>query len=123
MRQAVSVHWMTREVIGPGYYGVAGVLQCRVEGRAVGGVMRELLAEAHDNLLWVVAEDIVAGLRRHKLGKAVDMLVLRLLGIGRMDTGRRASGPWATTTPGHGRFRAWSHRVGSPWSTMRRNLG
>lgn len=87
MRQAMPVHGVIWEVIGPGDYGMAGVLHRRVKGRAVGG-MRELLAETHDNLLWVVAEHIVSGLRRHKLGKPVDVLVLRLLGIGRMDTGR-----------------------------------
>lgn len=61
---------MAREVIGPGDSGVAGFLQRRVKGTAVGG-MRELLAEAYDNLLRIAAKDIVARLRGAKLGKAI----------------------------------------------------
>ena len=101
MRQVVAVHWMTRKVIGPGDSRVTGFLQRRVKGSAVGW-MRELLAEAHDNLFWVAAKDIVARLRRTKLGKAIrDMLVLSLLRSGRMEAGRRASGPRAAATSGH----------------------
>lgn len=98
MRHVVTVHCIGWEVI---ISVVAGVLERRIKGCAVGG-MRELLAKTHDDLFRIVAKDIVARLDWRKLGKSVaDVLVLGLLGIGRMDTCRRTSGPRATTTSRH----------------------
>lgn len=89
MRQPVSMRCMIRKAIGFGNRRVAGVLQFWVERCTVRG-MRELLAKSHDNIFRVVSRGIVTRLRA-KLRESIDMLVLCLLGVRRVDTGRRGS--------------------------------
>lgn len=97
----MTMNSMIGIVISPGHDSMVPILHCRIQRGAI-HLVRQLLAESHNDILWVIAENIGSGRRlgRQELGKTiVDLLVLGLLGCGRMDTSGRTSRPRTTAIP------------------------
>lgn len=72
-----------------------------VERRAI-GLMRQVVSEAHNDVLGVIPKDMLASMNMggHELRKVADVLVLGLLGGAGMDTGCGASRTRTTSVSG-----------------------